>query len=133
MIAARMRKARRLLDLHQTLQRMEEERIAGLKSRQAELLAEQNEMVGSLSSDDGLHSKFMPLIVRRLKTLGEEATRVGNEIEGRERGLRALAARSKYAERVSRALEQQHTKARAEKELLDIIERSIQPDDASLP
>lgn len=133
MIKARLLKARRLLDLHKSLQRIEEECIAGLKSRQAELAAQQEEMIGSLSGNDGLHGAFMPVIVRRLKLLSEEATRIGEEIERRTRGLQALGARTKYAERMSRTYEQQQTKARAEKELLDIIERSARPDDASLP
>lgn len=133
MTQARMQKARRLLDLHKDLQRLEEERIVGLRSRQSELAAQQDEIVASLNSDAGPQGLVMPLILRRLTSLGEEAKRIDEEIERRARALRAIASRTKHAERLSRTYEQLHTRSRAEKELLDIIERITQPKDASLP
>jgi UDP-N-acetylmuramyl pentapeptide synthase len=132
MTQARMQKARRLLDLHKDLQRLEEERIVGLRSRQAELAAEQDEIVASLNSD-AAQGLVMPLILRRMKSLGEESTRVAEELERRARALRVIASRTKHAERISRTYDQLHTRSRAEKELLDIIERITQPKDASLP
>lgn len=133
MIEARLRKARRLLDLHKGLQRLEEERITGLRSRQAELAALQEELCGSLNMDDGQRAPFIPVIVRRLKSLSEESVRIAEELERRSRALSLLAARTKCAERLSRTYEQRHTRARAEKELLDVIERLTRPGDASLP
>jgi len=133
MLKARMQKARRLLDLHRDLQRLEEERIAGLRRRQAELAAEEQEAINSLNNDAELQGLFVPVIVKRLTSLGDQAKRLSEEIERRTRALRALAARTKSAERLSRSYEQQHTRAEAQKELLDIIERITQPKDASLP
>jgi hypothetical protein len=133
MIEVRLKKARRLLELNTSLQRLEEQRIAGLRSRQAELAALQEEVAGSLNADDGLRGLFVPLIVRRLKSLGEESARLAEELERRSRALGVLARRTKHAERLSRTYEQQHARIRAEKELLDVIERIARPEDASLP
>ena len=133
MIEARVRKARRLLDLHRGLQRLEEERVAGLRSRQAELVALQEETVGALSGDGGLQGLLMPVVMRRLKSFSEESVRVATELEWRSRALQTLAARKKVAERLSRAYEQQHIRIRADRELRDIIERITRPKDASLP
>ena len=46
MTKARLQKAKRLLDIHQDLRRLEEARISGLKARQVELLARQEELFG---------------------------------------------------------------------------------------
>ena len=47
--------------------------------------------------------------------------------------LRELATRTKFAERLVRNYEQQHGRIVAEKELMDIIERTLRSGDASLP
>jgi hypothetical protein len=133
MIEARMKKAQRLHRIHKNLQRLEEERIVGLRRRQAELAAQQEETVNSLNSDGELQSMFMPMIVRRLKALREEAGRVDDEIERRLRALQGIAARTKYAERLSDNYDQQRARAREAKELHDVIERATRSKDASLP
>lgn len=134
MIEVRRRKARRLLDVQQDLQRLEEERLAALKSRQAELTNLQEEAVGSLHADGGVQGVFAAVAVKRLKSLGEESLRLDTEIERRSQSLRVLATRTKYAERLVRNYDQQCDRMAAEKDLMDIIERALRNgDDASLP
>jgi hypothetical protein len=133
MIEARMQKARRLLEVQKGLQRLEEAKIAGLRSRQAEVAVLQEELIGALNKDDGLQGLFVVAIVRRLKSLGEEATRLAEELERRSAVLRTHAGRAKWAERRSRVYEQELARARAQKELLELLERIIPPKDASLP
>jgi hypothetical protein len=133
MIAARKRKAQRLLDVQQDLQRLEEMRVAGLKSRQNEIAVAREELAVTLNGDESLREIALPMIVKRLKLLGEESVRVDTEIHRRSQMLLALAGRTKQAERLLRALEQQHERAMSDKELLDMIERALRSDDASLP
>ncbi|MDP1731617.1 MAG: hypothetical protein WC684_02635 [Hyphomicrobium sp.] len=133
MLEARLRKARRLLDLHRDLQRLEEERIAGLRRRQDELAVLQEEIFNSLNGDEGLQGLFTPMIVRRLKSLGDESLRVAEELKRRSEALLAISARTKHAERLAHTYEQGHNRASAERELRDIIERIARPEDASLP
>lgn len=133
MLAARLAKARRLLDLHRDLQRLEEQRIAALRRRELELAAMQEELVGTLNGEEGLRGLFMPSIVKRLKSLSEEAVRVGDEIKRRTAALQTIAARAKHAERISRTYEEEHARVKAAEELRDIIERVARPSDASLP
>lgn len=133
MIEARMQKARRLLEIHRNMQRLEEVKVASLRSREAELAAMQEDIVTALNSGEGLQGMFVPMIVRRLKSLGEEAARVAQELAARLRSLQTIAGRTKLAERRSRGYEQELAKSRAEKELIEIIERIARGDDASLP
>lgn len=133
MTKVRMQRAQRLLSLHEGLQRVEEQRVAALKGRLDELAAQQEEAIALLHSDDGPRHHFIPGLVRRLKSLREEQMRLTGEFERRSGELRALAARTKYAERLSLTYEQQDARRRAEKELLNVIERSTRTDDASLP
>lgn len=133
MTRARMQKAKRILDVQRGLKRLEEERVAGLRGRQSELAAMQEEIVSALNGDDRLQGLFTPVIVRRLQSLGEETARITEELERRSQSLRALATRTRFAERLVRTYERQHTRAVADKELLDIIERLARIDDASLP
>ncbi len=128
MIEARRRKARRILDVQQDLQRLEEERLAALKSRKAGLASLQEEAVASLQG------VFAAVAIKRLKSLGEESLRLDTEIERRSHSLRVLATRTKYAERLVRNYDQQCDRIAAEKDLMDIIERALRNgDDASLP
>jgi hypothetical protein len=133
MIRARIRKAQRLLELQRGLQRIEEAKIAGLRSRQAELVALQEDLVNALNADEGPQGLLVVAIVRRLKNLGEEAARLGEELERRYETLRGHASRAKVAERRSRTYEEQHARDRAKKELLDVIDQIIRPGNARLP
>lgn len=133
MLKTRMQKAKRLLGVHQDLQRLEEEKIALLSARQAEIAAALEELVGTLNGEGELRDLLMPAVVRRLKALSEETPRVAAEIERRSQALREIASRTKHAERLSRSYEQEHDRVRAADELRDIIENIARPKDASLP
>jgi len=133
MVKARLEKAKRLLDLSRDLQRLEEDRLVQLRNRKAEIAVQQEELIGSLDSDTSLQGLLMPVIVRRLKGLGDEAMLVEQDIERRTSSLRSLATRTKYAERLSRNYQQQHTRMEGEKELLDVIERVLRTTGARLP
>jgi hypothetical protein len=133
MIEARLQKARRLLEVQRGLQRLEEARIAALQGRRAEIAALQVELLDALNADEGPQGLLVVAIVRRLKNLDEEAARLAEELEIRSAALREHAGRAKFAERRSRTYEQQHARALADKELLEVLERLIRPKDASLP
>jgi hypothetical protein len=129
MTKARIHKAQRLLELQRGLQRLEEGKIAGLKSRQAELATLQEDLITALNADDGPQDcSSSPCAPRNL---GEE-TASRQELE-RRYATPGPTGRAKYAERRSRAYEEQHARARAQKELLEVIERAIRSEDASLP
>ena len=129
MIRQRLKKAKRLHDVQESLQQIEEERIARLRARKDDIARQQSDIVSALSDDAGLER----LYVGRLKSLSEEATRIDKEIEFRSRALLAIATRTKFAERLVRNYTQQDAKVDAEKQLLDIIDRIARGDDASLP
>jgi asparagine synthetase B (glutamine-hydrolysing) len=128
-----MRKAQRLHNVQKSLQRLEEDRISVLQSRQAELASLQEEIVGALNTDEAVQDLLVSAIVRRLKSLNEESMRLAAELERRYQALRTIAPRTKCAERLSNTYEQQHERALAEKELRDIIERIAHSEYASLP
>jgi hypothetical protein len=133
MTGARLQKAQRLHDVQKGLQRLEGQRIAVLRNRQEELASLQEEIVGSLNADERIQDLLVPVVVRRLKSLSAESTRLALELERRYQALRMIASRTKCAERLSHTCEQEHARACAEKELRDIIERIAQSEYASLP
>jgi DNA repair exonuclease SbcCD ATPase subunit len=132
MIKQRLNKARRVLEVQQDLQRLEEVRVAGLRSRQAEIAASREELVATLSNEAMPRQLLLDAIVRRLKSLSEEEVKVAKELERRSELLRQHASRAKCAERRSRDYEQQDAKARADKELQEVVDRVGRPGDASL-
>lgn len=133
MTRARLYKTRRLLAVQREMQRLEEVRVAGLSRQQAELAAEQEELVAALNADEALQGLFIGAMARRLKSLNEAEMRIEKELEQRRAVLRVQAGRTKYAERKAVASEEQDARARAQKELLEVIERAVRPGDASLP
>jgi hypothetical protein len=133
MMRDRLLKAQRLLELQRELQRIEEARIAAVLARQAELAAIQDDLIAALNADEAPQGVLVAAIVRRMKSLGEEAAQLGEELERRYEALRTHASRAKVAERRSRSYEEQHARERAKSELLDVIERILHPGDASLP
>jgi len=132
MIKQRLNKARRVLEVQQDLQRLEEVRVAGLRSRQAEIAASREELVATLSNEAMPRQLLLDAIVRRLKRLSEEEVKVAKELERCSELLRQHASRAKCAERRSRDYEQQDAKARADKELQEVVDRVGRPGDASL-
>lgn len=130
---ARLQKARRLLEVQKGMKRLEEAKIAGLQSRQAELKELQEEFIGTLNSDAGPSALLVDAVLSRLKKLGEEAAQIAEELEQRMEALRAHTGRARQAEQRFRTYEQQHERGLAQKELLEVIERALRADDASLP
>jgi hypothetical protein len=133
MMRDRIRKAQRLLELQRGLQRIEEARVADVLSRQAELAAVQEDLITALNADEAPQGMLVAAIVRRLKNLSEKAAPLAEELERRYESLRDHSSRAKVAERRSRTYEEQHARDRAKNELLDVIERILRADNASLP
>jgi hypothetical protein len=123
MIETRLKRARRLLRVQEDLKRLEETRVAVLQQRQSEIASEQENLVSTLSRDEGPQAFLTATIVRRLKRLGEEATRNGAELEQRTDEMKKHAGRAKWAQRRLEDYEQQATRARAKTELVNLIER----------
>lgn len=123
----RLRKARRLLDVQRQMQRLEEMKVAETRQRQAEAVAQQEEIVAALNGADALQGLFVAQTARRLKSLSEEERRLELEVTRRMGLLRAQAGRTKVAERQLGAREEHAAKAKAQKELVEIIERIVGP------
>ena len=133
MAETRLKRAKRLLEVQEQMKRLEEARVAGLQIRQSEIATLQEEMVTALNRDDSPSGLMVTAIVRRLKSLNEEVARNAEELKRRMAELQTHAGRAKWAERRFQDYEQQATRIRTQKELLDLIERIITPKDASLP
>jgi hypothetical protein len=133
MTQARLRKAKRLLEVQREMQRLEEGRVAALRARQGEIATEQEEIVAALNADEALQGLFVAATARRLKRLSEEETRVTQDVEQRTAALRTQAGRTRYAEKQAEACERELEAAAAKNDLLEIIERSVRAKDASLP
>ena len=81
-MSAQARKIHRILAVQQQLYRIEEWKLADLERTLERLEVSQREVIGALNEDDALQGLFIDAMARRLRSLGEEASRVGQERDG---------------------------------------------------
>ena len=122
-MSAQARKIHRILDVQQQLYRIEEWKLADLERTLERLAASERGVIGALNEDDALQGLFIDAMARRLRSLAEEASRVGQEKEAQAARLLEHAARKICAERLAEAVDRQVVRATDKKLLLDTIER----------
>lgn len=123
----RAQKVKRMLAVQQQLTRIEEWKLADLERTLEGLEASQRELIGALNEDDALQGLFIDALARRLRSLSEEALRVGEERQAQSARLLEHGARRVCAERLAEAVALQVARAADKKQLLDIIERCVGP------
>ena len=126
-MSAQARKIHRILAVQQQLYRIEEWKLADLERTLERLEVSQREMIGALNEDDALQGLFLDAMARRLRSLGEEASRIGQEREAQSARLLEHAARKACAERLAEAVDRQAAQATDKMQLLDVIERFVGP------
>jgi hypothetical protein len=131
--AAKADKARRILAALEQLHRVEQWKMADLERRLAELEQAQVELIGALNDSNALHGLFIDATARRLSTTAEEAERVAREKEVQALKLKEHAARVKISERLSAGHEQEAAREREAKELLEVVEQTVNVKLTSLP
>ena len=123
----RAHKVHRMLAVQRQLHRIEEWKLADLERALERLEASQRELIGALNEDDALQGLFIDAMARRLRSLSEEASRVGQERQAQSARMLEHAARKVCAERLAEAVDLELARATDKKELLDIVERSVGP------
>jgi hypothetical protein len=93
-MSAQARKVHRILAVQQQLYRIEEWKLADLERTLERLEVSQREVIGALNEDDALQGLFLDAMARRLRSLGEEASRVGQQREQSARLLEHGARKS---------------------------------------
>jgi hypothetical protein len=126
-------KARRILVALEQLHRVEQWKMAELEQRLAELENAQVELIGALNDSNALHGLFIDATARRLSTTAEEAERVARAKEAQALRLKEHAARVKISERLTLGHEQEAVREQEAKELLDIVEQTVNGKPTSLP
>jgi hypothetical protein len=126
-------KARRILAALEQLHRVEQWKMADLEQRLAELEQAQVELIGALNDSNALHGLFIDATARRLSTTAEEAERVARAKEVQALKLKEHAARVKMSERLTLDREQDAVREREAKELMDIVEQTVNGKPTSLP
>jgi hypothetical protein len=129
----RAQKIQRIVKAQEQLKLAEEWRLRSLEGQLAEARTSERELLTSLGADNALHGLFLDATVRRLRTVAEEAERLGNQRERQSRKLLASAARLKAAEQLSATAENESRRDIEKKELHDLIEQLVDRADASLP
>jgi hypothetical protein len=120
-------KIHRILDVQQQLHRIEEWRLADLDRALLALAATEQELIRALNEDDALQGLFLDAMARRLRSLGEEASRVGQQRDEQSARLLEHGARKVCAERLAETLDRELARAGDKRNLLDAIERFIAP------
>jgi hypothetical protein len=126
-MSAQARKIHRILAVQQQLYRIEEWKLADLERTLERLEVSQREVIGALNEDDALQGLFIDAMARRLRSLGEEASRVGQERDEQSARLLEHGARKVCAERLAEAADRQAAQATDKMQLLDVIERFVGP------
>ena len=126
-MSAQARKIHRILDVQQQLYRIEEWKLADLERTLERLEASQQDVIRALNEDDALQGLFIDAMARRLRSLGEEASRVGQDKDAQSARLLEHGARKVCAERLAEAVDRQVVRAADKTQLLDIIERFVGP------
>jgi septal ring factor EnvC (AmiA/AmiB activator) len=120
-------KIHRILDVQRQLHRIEEWRLADLERSLRDLAATEHELIRALNEDDALQGLFIDATARRLASIAEEATRVGEERMVQEQRLMEEAARKVCAEHLVQAVDREMAQAADKRALIDAIERFIAP------
>jgi hypothetical protein len=126
-MSAQARKIHRILAVQQQLYRIEEWKLADLERTLERLEVSQREVIGALNEDDALQGLFLDAMARRLRSLGEEASRVGQQRDEQSARLLEHGARKVCAERLAETLDRQLARAADKTQLLDVIERFVGP------
>ena len=126
-MSAQARKIHRMLAVQQQLYRIEEWKLADLERTLERLEVSQREVIGALNEDDALQGLFLDAMARRLRSLGEEASRVGQQRVEQSARLLEHGARKVCSERLAETLDRQLVRAADKTQLLDVIERFVGP------
>jgi hypothetical protein len=126
-MSAQARKIHRMLAVQQQLYRIEEWKLADLERTLEGLEISQREVIGALNEDDALQGLFLDAMARRLRSLGEEASRVGQQRDEQSARLLEHGARKVCAERLAETLDRELARAGDKTQLLDVIERFVGP------
>jgi hypothetical protein len=126
-MSAQARKIHRMLAVQQQLYRIEEWKLADLERTLEGLENSQREVIGALNEDDALQGLFLDAMARRLRSLGEEASRVGQQRDEQSARLLEHGARKVCAERLAETLDRELARAGDKTQLLDVIERFVGP------
>jgi hypothetical protein len=115
----------RILGVQQQLHRIEEWKLADLERTLEQLEASQRDLLRALNEDDALQGLFIDALARRLRSLAEQASRVGEEKAAQSARLLEHAARKICAERLAETVDRQVVRAADKTRLLDAIERCV--------
>ena len=126
-MSAQARKIHRILAVQQQLYRIEEWKLADLERTLERLETSQQDVIRALNEDDALQGLFIDAMARRLRSLGEEASRVGQDRDAQSARLLEHGARKICAERLVEAVDREVVRATDKKQLLDTIERFVGP------
>jgi hypothetical protein len=124
---ARAHKVHRILSVQQQLHRIEQYRLAELRSRLEQLDADQQALIAALNEDDALQGLFIDGTARRLKSVSEVASRTAEETEAQAIRLLEQSGRLACAERLAEAADLDALRAGERKALTEAIERLADP------
>ena len=128
----RAAKSKRVLAALQQLHRVEQWKLSSLQRRLAELDAAQIDTISALNGSE-LHGLFIEATARRLRSLAEEADRVGRDKDKQSMKTSEHAGRVRAAERLALALQIEVDRDLGRKELMEIIDQFLTNSRTSLP
>ena len=126
-MSTQARKIQRILGVQQQLHRIEEWKLADLERTLERLETSQQDVIRALNEDDALQGLFIDAMARRLRSLSEEASRVGQDRDTQSARLLEHGARKICAERLAETVQRHVVRTADKRQLLDTIERAVGP------
>jgi len=128
----RLETVKRILAVHQQLQKRAEARLAELQRQEFGLVEQERELVQFLNGDLMPSGAFATSVSRRFRSLAARLALVRHAKEAQERQLLEQLRRLKRAERVADTLLRDNRVVEERKSLADLIESAVGRSSASL-
>lgn len=118
----RARSLKRILEVQRHIHSVEELKFARLKQQVARCRDEQRALTEALSEDGALHSLFLDVTVRRIKSLQHEEARLAPQLEAQARVLVEHGGRMRNSERLAEELAVELRREDERRELEQLLE-----------
>ena len=127
----RLKKIQRVLEVREKMHELAEWKLAALDREKAELNAGQQELLGALNREDGLHGLFVEAMARRLTVLARETERVNQARAAQLGRLFEEALALKRSERMTTKVRKEYLRDLWKRGFDDLLEALMKRDGAS--
>lgn len=129
----RLKSVRRISHVQRQLQRVAEWKLQELRQQEDELRVAQQQVIGALNEETGLHGQFVHAMARHLTQLAVQSDSLAASRKRQDALVREQTGRLKQAERMENAVAREDARTREKEALSDLIDMIAGHPGTSLP